>query len=186
MIRESFSKVFENPILDRAENELYSATCSWMIEDEKDGYIMFYAKGNPWVEVNGKLECTYNIVRATTSDGIKFRRDSSHIINTVLDDEVNTRPSVIWHDGFYHLWFCYRSVTDFRDGIGSYKIGYACSKDTVNWKRLAQSTIEHGPETYDESMTAYPYVLKTSSKLIMFYNGNSFGKTGICAAIADL
>ena len=34
---ESFSKVFENPILDRAENELYSATCSWMIEDEKDG-----------------------------------------------------------------------------------------------------------------------------------------------------
>ena len=88
--KESFSKVFENPILDRAENELYSATCSWMIEDEKDGYIMFYAKGNPWVEVNGKLECTYNIVRDTTSDGIKFRRDSSHIINTVLDDEVNT------------------------------------------------------------------------------------------------
>ena len=38
-------------------------------------------------------------------------------------------------------------------------------------------TIEHGPETYDESMTAYPYVLKTSSKLIMFYNGTA-GKTG--------
>jgi hypothetical protein len=31
----------------------------------------------------------------------------------------------------------------------------------------------------------YPYILKTKNKLIMFYNGNGFGKTGIGYAIEE-
>ena len=32
-------------------------------------------------------------------------------------------------------------------------------------------------------MVAYPYIIKDNNKLIMFYNGNKFGKTGIGYAI---
>ena len=39
---------------------------------------------------------------------------------------------------------------------------------------------------WDSEMVAYPHVVKEDNRLIMFYNGNKFGNTGIGYAIKEL
>ena len=38
---------------------------------------------------------------------------------------------------------------------------------------------------WDNIMVCYPFLIKKENKLIMFYNGNEFGKTGIGYAISE-
>ena len=82
------------------------------------------------------------------------------------------------------MWFCYRSSNDFRDGIGSYKIGYAYSLDLINWIREdSLAGISLSNEGWDSKMICYPYVVETKYGIYMFYNGNGFGKSGFGYAI---
>ena len=54
----------------------------------------------------------------------------------------------------------------------------------MNWNRLDnQNVVQSSNSDWDSIMTAYPNVLKLNkSNLIMFYNGNNFGKQGIAMA----
>ena len=84
------------------------------------------------------------------------------------------------------MWFCYRGIKDFRDGKGSYRIGYAWSDDLLDWSREDENSgIDVASEGWDSMMIAYPYVIKTPDKILMFYNGNGFGKTGFGYAILE-
>jgi predicted GH43/DUF377 family glycosyl hydrolase len=85
------------------------------------------------------------------------------------------------------MWFCYRSISDFRDGKGSYRIGYASSKDMINWKRDDQKAgIDVSEEGWDSKMITYPYIVQNEDQLIMFYNGNGFGENGFGYATASI
>jgi hypothetical protein len=78
------------------------------------------------------------------------------------------------------MWFCSRDSNDFRDGGGAYRIGYARSPDGVTWERDdAFGGLDVAPEGWDATMTAYPYVVRHADRLLMFYNGNGFGRSGI-------
>jgi hypothetical protein len=77
------------------------------------------------------------------------------------------------------MYFCYRGISDFRDGRNSYKMGYAWSTDRKNWVREDdQCGIEPAAEGWDSKMIAYPYIVSTPERTLMFYNGNGFGQTG--------
>ena len=78
------------------------------------------------------------------------------------------------------MWFCYRQSEDFRGGRGSYKIGYAYSKDLLNWER-ANKSIKFKNEIsshWAQEMQAYPAAIETRENKYLFYNGNGFGKSG--------
>ena len=77
------------------------------------------------------------------------------------------------------MYFCYRGISDFRNGENSYKIGYAWSKNLVDWVRDdGQSGIEPSLDDWDSKMMAYPYIVTVKDKTLMFYNGNGFWRTG--------
>ena len=78
------------------------------------------------------------------------------------------------------MWYSKRDTIDFRtDPTRNYKGGYAESIDGQSWVRKDE---EFGLETaasgWDSDAIAYPYVREINGKLVMFYNGNGFGKTG--------
>ena len=63
----------------------------------------------------------------------------------------------------------------------TYKIGYAQSTDGKVWERYEKPELfpTGNQEEWDGVMTAYPYVVQWKEELLMFYNGNGFGETGI-------
>jgi hypothetical protein len=78
------------------------------------------------------------------------------------------------------MWFCSRDSHDYRDGAGAYRIGYARSNDGLLWERDdSYGGLDVAPQGWDATMTAYPYVMRCDERLLMFYNGNGFGRSGI-------
>ncbi len=182
----SFKKIGPGPILDRTYWGPYSATSPCVIE--KDGvWHMFFCSGTDWVEINGKKEHVYDIKKACSWDGIKWEASAEPVIKQQHKNEAITRPTIYDDGNKYHMWFCYRDSIEFRNGAGSYKIGYASSKDLTTWERKKFPVeIIGAAQGWDSMMTAYPNIIRLESgELVMFYNGNGFGEKGFGVAIAS-
>lgn len=179
----SFRRVFEGPIMDRITTEPYLAVTPSIIR-ENDQWKMWYVSGLRWISVNQKYEPVYVIKYAHSTDGIHWQRPNITCIPQKFENEAFSHPNVIFSDGKYHMWYCYRDSHDYRDGAGSYRIGNAISTDGMHWQRQDENVgITTSDEGWDSKMICYPYIVKVEEKLIMFYNGNGFGKSGFGYAI---
>jgi predicted GH43/DUF377 family glycosyl hydrolase len=176
---ETFSKYSKGPIIDRTPNELFSATSPEIVKKSDDEWYMFYCSGTNWLTINHKMEHTYNIKLAISKDGKKWEQLNKTIIEQSNEFEAITKPSIFFLDNQYHMLFCFRGSSDFRDGKDAYRIGYANSKDLINWHRNDEKAgISNSEEGWDSDMIAYPAVLELEQKIILFYNGNGFGEKG--------
>ena len=174
----TFQRAFSGPILDRTPFEVYSATASFICR-EQERWHMWYASGEDWIDVDGKYEEYYVIKHAYSKDGISWVRENKKLLSSKGQYEPTHRPSVFFKDGKYHMYFCYRGVSDFRGGKNSYRMGYAWSIDLQDWTREDdQGGLEPSLDGWDASMMAYPYIVSVKDKILMFYNGNGFGQTG--------
>ncbi|MEP6604490.1 MAG: hypothetical protein ABJA60_00055 [Nitrosospira sp.] len=180
---KSFQRAFDGPILERTPYEPYMAVTPWVMR-ESNIWRMWYVSGLSWQNVGGLLEPVYGIKYAESTDGIGWHRPNLLAVSQHHAMQAMARPTVIHQGDKYHMWFCHRDSLDFRDGKGSYRIGYAYSKDGVVWQRDDKlAGIEPSDEGWDSKMLCYPYVIEVDGVLIMFYNGNSFGQTGIGCAV---
>lgn len=181
----SFERVFEGPIVDRTPLEPYMTMAPNVLEDG-GRWTMWYGSGTGWVDVDGKFEPTYQIKLAHSDDGVAWRQ-TNHICIQKLDPlEANTRPSVLKTASGFEMWFCYRSSRDYRDGAGSYRIGYATSADGRNWSRQADPAgLQPTGAGWNAVTMAYPSVVAADGRKIMFLNGDGFGKSGVGCAVLD-
>lgn len=174
----SFKKLFDGPILDRTPKEPYS-TGSVYIVQKNDVYNMFYNEVFDWVLVNNKYEPLYHIKHAISENGVEWRKTDTICIRGQHHQEGVARPSIIYKEGHYHMWFCYRGSEDFRDGKDSYRIGYAWSKNLLEWNREDRlAGISVSDTGWDSTMMAYPCVIEVGNETLMLYNGNGFGASG--------
>ncbi|HZR02058.1 MAG TPA: hypothetical protein VFA81_02655 [Burkholderiales bacterium] len=180
---EFFCRMFDGPILDRTSFEPYMAVTPWVVKEEAL-WRMWYVSGLSWTLVDERYEPVYGIKYAESTDGVQWKRPGVLVIPRKHDREACAHPSVILQAGVYHMWFCYRDTVDFRDGKGSYRIGYASSPDGFTWKRQDHlSGIDVSRDGWDSTMLCYPSVLECDGRLLLFYNGNSFGQSGIGCAV---
>lgn len=174
----TFTRAFQGPILDRTRDEVFSATGLSCIEHD-GAWRGWYATGTQWMLVNGRYEHSYEIRSCRSSNLYEWTDRNQPIFSNRLVNESNTRPTVIFIDGKWHMWFCYRGNEDFRDGGESYRIGYAWSMDLEHWTRDDdEAGISVSSEGWDSKMTAYPCVARVRDKVLMFYSGNGFGRAG--------
>lgn len=179
---KSFRRMFNGPILDRTPYEPFMAVTPWVMKS--DIWHMWYVSGKSWININGKLEPTYGIRHAKSHDGIIWNREENFVIPMRNSEEAIARPTVIFKNNTFHMWYSYRDSRNFRDGDGSYRIGYSYSIDGKTWIRADQvAEVPRSGLEWDAHMQCYPYVIKINGNFYMFYNGNSFGKTGIGLAI---
>ena len=176
---QTFKRCFQGAIVERNKEEPFFTASPYVIK-ENDKWHLWYASSTGFVVVVGKPEPLYEIKYAYSVDGIDWIRPNITCIPPLKKYECTARPTVIKENGIYKMWFTYRGSFDYRDGADSYKIGYAESKDAVNWIRNDElSGIKLSEEGWDSKMQTYPSVIKLGTKKYLFYNGNGFGKTGI-------
>jgi hypothetical protein len=144
-----------------------------------DEWIMYYLYCREWINNNGKLEPTYDIKIATSINGINWAPTNK--IAIPLEEDEGGIASFQMIDN--QAWFSVRGKLSYRNNTNeSYKIKSA-TLINGDWIRNKEVDLDISTEGWDSEMVAYPYVIKENNKLIMFYNGNQFGKTGIGYAI---
>ncbi|CAN5375419.1 glycosylase [soil metagenome] len=184
----TFVKKFPGPVMDRSISDPYfTITPCIIIEDGK--WHMWYTSGTGWIPIDKRVEPVYNIKYASSTDGVIWILKNEIAIRQGNPEECVARATILKDFNKLKMWFIYRGSRDFRDGVDSYRIGYA-EGDIANpteWIRDdSKAGIRPGPELYDDKMQAYANVVRIGDKFYMFYNGNNFGQEGVACATGSV
>lgn len=185
----TFSRCFPGPVLSKTLQEPFLVGDSFVL-NHHGRFFMWYIFGTQWLPPaeDEPVARVYKIAFADSEDGISWKRSSKALLPDVLGEfECQALPSVIIIDGVFHMVFCFREATGFRNNPSrSYRLGYARSYDGENWYRDDRLLSISGFETgIDDEMQCYPNWNLTDDGVLLLYNGNSFGKNGFLAAECD-
>lgn len=186
---QHFEKKFQGPILATiAEEPFFNGSACFLFD--QGIFKVWYLNCTEWIRDGERMEPCYHIKYAESADGIHWNRTGKVAID--FRDEVEggiSRPSVLYRDGRYHMWFSARAKTDYRQNRArSYRIYYAQSEDGIHWVRQderAGIAPSEDPKDWDYEMIEYPLVMEHQGNLVLFYNGNQFGKSGVGYAVLD-
>ena len=174
-----FERFSKGPILTKSLSEPYVIS-SPKLRFYDGKYFLFYIAGKKWIRNQEKNDPIYTIRMATSLDGTSWVKENREIISSVLEDEAQASPDVFYKDGVYHMFFCYRYGTDFREPDRGYRMGYAYSRDLFNWIRDDScSMLEKSHSGWDSESVSYPHIFEYNSEIYMLYLGNHVGKEGI-------
>lgn len=174
----TFRRYAKGPIIARTPKEPFLQNSPFVaIIDEQ--FHIWYSSGIRWLIHDGRPESIYVLMHATSDDGIHWEREGISCMTALTPNECQTNPSVLSYNGLYHMWFCHRHGTDFRNSNRGYRIGYATSSDLKTWKRNDDlSVLEPSANGWDSEMVCYPNVFLNGGELWMLYSGNHFGRDG--------
>jgi len=176
---EKFTKIGNGPLIS------YSLEEPFVISGPKIRYFngkfyLFYIAGTEWILDHNKPEPIYKIRMAESEDGINFKKSKKQLIVDKLGhEEAQASPDVFYHNEKYHMFFCYRAGRNYRNKENGYRIGYAFSKDLINWTRNDDyAGIDVSEMGWDEEMVSYPHIFELNGKIHILYLGNQVGKQG--------
>jgi hypothetical protein len=170
----TWKKYSEGPIFNSSALEPGFIGTAKVFKND-DEWEMYYLSCREWIQCGDKLEPTYDIKLATSRDGINWVPTNK----TIIALEENEGGIASFQKIGKKAWFSVRGKLYYRNNINeSYKIK---SAELINgaWIRNENIELDISLEGWDNEMVAYPYIIEENNKLIMFYNGNGFGKTGI-------
>ena len=186
----TFERRFPGPVVGSTATEpLFCSTADVVRTSER--WRMWYASTTEWRDLNGKLEPRYHLKYAESADGMAWRQQGRVAVDYRDEDEAAVARATVLRDGAsFQMWFCHRDLVEYRDdATRAYRIGSAMSDDGMNWRRSDAGIFASGTPPLrgiDDVMQAYPSVLRIRDRLLMFYNGNGFGQTGILMATAPV
>lgn len=183
---ETFEKLGPGPVLPYSPDEPFVLSGP-KIRRFCGAWVLFYIAGNKWKLVDERAEPVYKIRMATSDDGVNWTKLGRDIIESRIEpDEAQASPDVIFLDGRYHMFFCYRYSAGYRGKEKGYRIGYAFSDDLERWTRDdARAGLDVSPEGWDSEMVSYPHVFELDGQVCMFYLGNQVGRHGFGLAKLD-
>jgi hypothetical protein len=188
---ETFERIGDGPVMSASTHEPVLVGDAFV--KIIDGvFHMWYLFGKGWKKYaeDAEPDRIYKIAHATSVDGIEWKKEEGkQLLDDKLGpDECQALPTVIYHQGKYHMIFCYRSSFDFRKNSGNaYRLGYASSDDLINWTRNDNEVgIDVSADDWDAEMLCYPHLFEVDGKIYLLYNGNQFGKHGFgIASLAE-
>lgn len=176
---DTFKRVKKVPILERTDQEFLVRTAPCVLKQGKKWH-MLYSGGSKTVEIDDKTIPSYSLKYLTSNDGVNWIGTPKEILlpNLQNGEFGFGRPFYIFDDGLYRMWYSIRRFDR------TYSIGYAESVDLKEWKRKDQdlSIFSEELKVYEDKMQAFASIIKTKYGNYMFYNGNDFGRTGVCLA----
>lgn len=173
------NKISPAPILGQSKEDPFSISYPF-VRKEKDRYRMWYGSNISWRNTTfEKYDFNFIIKYAESSNGIDFER--SNVISIEGDgikEYAFSRPSVLFEDGIYKMWYTFRGE--------KYRIGYAESEDGMHFIRKdGMVDIAPSVENWESDEVSYPYVFSYRGNHYMLYCGNAYGKTGFGIAVEE-
>jgi predicted GH43/DUF377 family glycosyl hydrolase len=175
----SFKKNGQGPILSFSISEPFILSGP-KIRKFNNTWYLWYIAGEKWIKTDNIPEPVYKIRMASSEDGINWTKMDKPLIPAKLEeDECQASPDVIFRNGKYHMFFCYRYSLNYRGKKNGYRIGYASSEDMINWERDDNKAgINISNEGWDSEMISYPHVFELDGDVYMMYLGNQVGRYG--------
>ena len=176
---KKFRKFGDGPIVSYSIDEPFNISGP-KIRKFNNQYYLFYIAGKKWIANDPVAEPVYRIRLATSDDGVNWNKLNKDLIDVKLEaDECQASPDVIFANGKYHMFYCYRYSLGYRGKEKGYRIGYASSTDLINWERDDDKVgITVSEEGWDSEMVSYPHVFELDGSIYMFYLGNHVGRFG--------
>lgn len=183
---KTFRREGPGPVISQSPHEAFVLSGP-KIRDFGDRQVLFYVAGIRWAIHEGRAESIYRIRMATHAQGTEWVRDARDLISIKLDDEeCQASPDVIFVNGRYHMFFCYKHGVDFRNSARGYRMGYAYSDNLTDWVRDDSLVgIDVSYEGWDSESISYPHVFELDSKYYMLYLGNEVGRYGFGLAVLE-
>lgn len=177
----TFRRISDAPWLDRTHESLFIRSGAWIIADHEpmtpyQHWSVWYLSGREWREARGALRPRYSLRRMEVMAGPAALTDDGPVVLDLRDDEFGFgRPNVHRSATGYNLFFSARSETT------AYRLGFARSLDGIQWERADENaSIPRGePGEWDSDMVCYGVPFRHRGKTWLFYNGNSYGETGL-------
>jgi hypothetical protein len=172
---ESFERIVPGPILSAGPHDPHFV-CAPAVWQREGRWMMFYVSVT-WSTAGDPPEELYTLKRACSDDGIDWRRDARPAAGAKL-----ASPCVCETAQGPRLWCCIRGPRSVRvEGAGGYRLFWAPLGADGTVGELHPVAFQNPPVSgdWDFEMQAYPYVIADGDDLVMFYNGNGFGRSGI-------
>ncbi len=168
---EKFCRYSNAPVLDR-NNEDYSSIGSCYVLKSQDHFKMWYTAFRNWEKTENGTRHYYRIKYAHSKDGVNWERDNAVCIDFESENEYAiARPTVFELNGEYNMMYCYRG--------DKYRLGYATSKDGINWTRRDNDLMFVGDDLeFDSYERNYPTVFSLNGDHYLLYSGNNYGEAG--------
>lgn len=181
-----FRKLGRGPVLPYSPDEPFILSGP-KIRRFSGTWYLFYIAGRKWKMVDGRAEPVYKIRLATSTDGVRWTKANRDLIESrIEDDEAQASPDVFYHDGKYHMFFCYRHSEHYRNKHRGYRIGYAASRNLTDWERDdRRAGIDVSAHGWDDEMVSYPHVFEVDGQIYLAYLGNEVGRHGFGIARLD-
>jgi hypothetical protein len=172
-----FERRSQAPVLDRTADELYFRASPFVLNDGGK-WRMWYFGGSDWIPTDRKALPSYGLWHIESDDGLSWPGPAVKCLVPNRPDEIGFgRPFVVPDGSTYRMWYSVRSIS-------GYRLGYATSRDGLHWTREdAHAGITCSPSGWDSEMICYAAVVPTVGRWLMFYNGNSYGRTGVGVAV---
>jgi hypothetical protein len=176
----TFRRHAKVPVLDRSSHHFLVRTGFFLRCEQRWQAWVAQSTGLP--EIAGKLTPQYALYHLESEDGINWPHtgDLCFELNDVIFGYGRT---AVWRgdDHQYHGLFSVRRRTT------GYSIEYSRSPDGRKWESLRKDQMAFHPDHTQPSQreTMFANVVHVANRRFMFYNGDSFGREGIRAAIWD-
>lgn len=178
---ETWERMFPGPIMGRSPTEPGLAVMPFVRQQRNGLFSMWYQSGTGWHLIDGKYEPTYVIKYASSHNGTIWSRNPDLCIDSLYLFQAFSRPWIVKIGEFDSMFYCVRGSADYRGRDGSYRIECADALDKINFMHSIDTpNLSYGgKDDFDSHMTCYPAVFEVDGRMIMLYNGNGFGQSGI-------
>lgn len=177
----TFRRACRGPVMAPGPHDPYfvSAPSVW----REDGrFRAVYCSATHWRQHDSQWESFYILRTMASPDGVHWSADADPALDLAPGEAGLGRPCVLPGPDGLRMWFSHRGVERFRCADGdAYRLQRAVCADGRSWQRDASDLAwspPPGPGDWDSWMQAYPCVLPWRDGLVMFYNGNDFGRGG--------
>lgn len=170
---ETFQRISESPILDRAIGQSFIGAIHTAIYD-KGIWRLWFAQGDGWQQINGIPYPQYHIRYVETKNLLEVPRLSTQCITCQLPDYRIGRPKVYKISDRKYIMLATKGSID-----GTYFPLIFNSSDGVNWSKSTEKLgIDLSSSGWDSQTLCYPALIPGKDRTWMFYNGNQMGIDG--------
>lgn len=172
-----FRRYSVGPILDRSPADPFTISYPWVMRFGAADWRMWYGSHRSWDRADGNMDHVINY--AVSTDGIDWRPAKQNLLPFAgVDEYAQARPSVVFWRDQWLMAYAWRGK--------AYGLGCAVSDDGLNWRRSDVHFLDAAVADWEAEMRCYPCLFEFNDQLLMLYNGNSYGATGIGLAACDV